>query len=103
METRSSSKMSVNCYQTKWCHIPAEGSLTVVVIIHCEENQLCVCWGGFVNKAVANVTIENSSLLLYNVVVMFLLDCLTLNRRHYDPLQHQELLFQQYSATLHNK
>lgn len=47
METGSSSKMSVNCYQTTWCHIPAEGSLTVVVIIHGEENQLCVCvgWG----------------------------------------------------------
>jgi len=36
-------KMSVNCYQTTCCHIPAEGSVTVVVIIHCEENQLCVC------------------------------------------------------------
>ena len=64
---------------------------------------VCVCVGGGVNKTVANVTIENSTLLLYNAVVMFLLDCLTLKRRHFDPLQHQELLIQHYSATLHNR
>lgn len=37
METRGSSEMSVNCYQTAWCHVAEEGSfLAVVVIIHCE-------------------------------------------------------------------
>jgi hypothetical protein len=47
MGTRGSSEMSVICYQTAWCHIPEEGTLlTVVVIIHCEENKLCVGGGG---------------------------------------------------------
>ena len=106
METTCSPEMSVNCYQTTWCHILQEVVflwlwLSTVKRTNCVSVFVDVGWKA--DKAVANVTIEGSTLLAYDAVVMFLLDCLSLKRRHCHPLKHQELPTQQYSATLHKR